>query len=112
MKLNIKRIVVKTISAALAMSLFIVAYYAVYLFCGYQRVRDKLKLEIVDNTETVAPLDEQLTLLTYHVGFGAYSDDFSFFMDGGEHARAYSAEAVKENKVCISIDSDITNNTQ
>ena len=34
---------------------------------------------------------------TYNVGFGAYSPDYSFFMDGGRESRARSAEAVKEN---------------
>ncbi len=97
MRINIKRLIVKGVSAILAMSLFIVLYYGVYLFCGYQRIRDKLVLEITDKTEEVAPLGEELTLLTYNVGFGAYSADFSFFMDGGEYARAYSAEAVIEN---------------
>ena len=97
MKTNVKRLIVKSVSAVLAIALFISLYYVVYLYCGYQRVRDKLWLKIANNTEAVAPLDEPLTLLTYNVGFGAHSDDFSFFMDGGENARAFSAEAVVKN---------------
>lgn len=37
------------------------------------------------------------TLVSYNVGFGAYSADYSFFMDGGTKSRAYSAQAVRDN---------------
>lgn len=97
MKKNVKKIIIKSFAAVLAMTLFIVFYYVVYLFCGYQRVADWQTLEPIDKTEALASEGEQLTLMTYNVGFGAYSDDYSFFMDGGEYARAYSPEAVKDN---------------
>ena len=32
-----------------------------------------------------------------NIGFGAYSDDYSFFMDGGKESRARSKDAVIEN---------------
>lgn len=34
---------------------------------------------------------------SYNVGFGAYSADYSFFMDGGSESRARSPEAVHQN---------------
>ena len=36
-------------------------------------------------------------MLSWNVGFGAYSRDFSFFMDGGKYSRAYSEEEVLTN---------------
>ena len=81
----------------LAFALFLVLYYVVYLYCGYQRIDDNISLKITDESETSVPLGQEITLMTYNIGFGAYSSDYSFFMDGGEHARAYSAEAVMEN---------------
>ena len=40
---------------------------------------------------------ESYRLVSYNIGFGAYSDDYSFFMDGGRESRARSKEAVCEN---------------
>ena len=37
-----------------------------------------------------------------NVGFGAYSADYSFFMDGGKESRARSRQAVDENMRCTS----------
>ena len=36
----------------------------------------------------------EYTALTYNIGFGAYTPDFSFFMDGGESSWAKSKESV------------------
>ena len=98
MSLKIKNILIKSVSTVLAFAIFMACYYALYIYCGYQRVRDNIYLtNITDETEVGAPLGEEITLMTYNIGFGAYSSDYSFFMDGGEYARAYSAEAVVEN---------------
>ena len=39
------------------------------------------------------PVGEELTVTSWNIGFGAYTDRFSFFMDGGEYSRGFS-EAV------------------
>lgn len=85
--------------------------YLAYVFADYSRVEDNLELEIVteavpaaDGFTTVAPLkgkgpetDRQYRIVSANVGFGAYSADFSFFMDGGKESRARSAEEAHEN---------------
>lgn len=40
---------------------------------------------------------EPYSIVSYNVGFGAYSADYSFFMDGGTESRARSAIAVEQN---------------
>ena len=35
------------------------------------------------------------TITTYNIGFGAYTRDFTFFMDGGKESRAASKESVE-----------------
>ncbi len=35
------------------------------------------------------------TIATYNIGFGAYTRDFTFFMDGGKESRAASKESVE-----------------
>lgn len=97
MKINIKRLIIKTVASVLAVSIFLVGYYFVYLYCGYQRIKDNQELEVTDRTEKVLPINEPISLMTYNIGFGAYSDDYSFFMDGGEHGKAFSEQAVRAN---------------
>ena len=60
-------------------------------------MEDNLTLEIEGNATGTAPVNAELSLLTYNIGFGAYSADYSFFMDGGEHSRAFSKDAVISN---------------
>ena len=75
--------------------------YAAYVLLAYYRVEDSQELEIA---YCGVPVDyRQLQVggtyrvASYNIGFGAYSDDYSFFMDGGKESRARSAEAVREN---------------
>ncbi len=77
--------------------LFAVICYLLYVVISYQRVEDNLPLTVSGNASTAVPVGEELTLTTFNIGFGAYSADYSFFMDGGEHARAFSEEAVLTN---------------
>ena len=47
------------------------------------------------------PIGETLSLTSWNIGFGAYTDDYSFFMDGGKYSRAFSESAVVENLTAI-----------
>ncbi len=92
-----KKTVLISSLALLAALLLTVIGYVLYVFIDYYRLEDNITLSIQDNTALAAPLGKQLTLVTYNIGFGAYSDDYSFFMDGGKYSRAFSREAVIEN---------------
>ena len=37
-----------------------------------------------------------LNITSWNIGFGAYTDDYSFFMDGGEYSRGFSEDIVGE----------------
>ena len=97
----------KTLKVALYILLalvLIVLAYVIYVFAAYYRVEDWQTLSVVHcDAASAAPMaDAPQTGVTYrvssaNVGFGAYSDDYSFFMDGGKESRARSAEAVDEN---------------
>ena len=58
--------------------------YVAYLSVNYYRIRDNLAVTVNNNTEAVVELDRSYSISTYNIGFGAYSHDFSFFMDSGE----------------------------
>lgn len=83
----------------LALFIVVVVCYVAYVLLTYYRLEDNLPLE-VDRTEEAADLaaaGERYRLVSYNIGFGAYSDDYSFFMDGGKESRARSEAAVYEN---------------
>ncbi len=97
MKRNTKKILICTLCILLAVVILVPASYLLYVVCSYYRVEDNLVLTVEGSTSSAAPVGVGLSLVTYNIGFGAYSADYSFFMDGGEHSRAYSEEAVRQN---------------
>lgn len=70
--------------------------YVAYVFLTYSRIEDNQPVETSGDASEPAKIDEEYTILTYNAGFGAYTDDFTFFMDEGEESRARSEESVKE----------------
>ena len=97
----------KTLKIALYVLLalvLIVLAYVIYVFAAYYRVEDMQKLGVAHcDAASAAPMEgAPQTGVTYrvssaNVGFGAYSADYSFFMDGGKESRARSRQAVDEN---------------
>ncbi|MFR7895062.1 MAG: hypothetical protein ACLU38_14330 [Dysosmobacter sp.] len=97
----------KTLKVALYILLalvLIVLAYVIYVFAAYYRVEDMQKLGVAHcDAASGAPMEgAPQTGVTYrvssaNVGFGAYSADYSFFMDGGKESRARSRQAVDEN---------------
>lgn len=94
--------VLKVILFVLLALVLVVGGYVAYVFIDYYRLEDNLPIMISDGQERTAqnnivPLEDELSIVSYNIGFGAYSDDYSFFMDGGKYSRAFSEEAVVEN---------------
>ena len=94
----------KRIGIIILVILLIVAAYLVYVMVSYHRLPDKLTLE-VNRTGNQAAFEQDRQvevgkyywIMTYNIGFGAYRNDYSFFMDGGRESRARSRQAVDEN---------------
>ena len=85
------------ISAAL---LLVVIGYIVYVLLSYHRIGDTL-LTAENNAKSaeyceVSP-DAPYSIMAYNIGFGAYEEDFGFFMDGGTESWAWSEERLTEN---------------
>ncbi len=97
MKTNKKKILIRTLCIALAVLIAVPISYLLYVVISYDRIEDMQKLKISGNATDAVPVNQTLSLVTYNIGFGAYSDDYSFFMDGGEYSRAFSEKAVLKN---------------
>ena len=76
-----------------------VASYVMYVFLTYYRLDSKMGLKVTTKgtVEEMVKTETEYKFLTYNIGFGAYSSDYSFFMDGGKYSRAFSEEEVVEN---------------
>ena len=82
--------------------------YVVYVAVQYYRTEDNLALEI-DAGQTVesAMTGQNYSIVTYNIGFGAYSPGYSFFMDSGvmedgtevtgKYSKGLSKEDVQKN---------------
>ncbi|MCQ2531580.1 MAG: endonuclease/exonuclease/phosphatase family protein [Saccharofermentans sp.] len=91
---------IKIILIALASIILVALIYVAYVFGSYSRIEDNL---VLTPTTVGAPnnssvkCQEEYSILSYNIGFGAYTSDYSFFMDGGKSSWAVSEEGLKEN---------------
>lgn len=87
---------VKAIAVIFGVILLVVLGYVAYVFLTYDRIADGQELTPGgDAVEMMAAPDREYTIMTQNVGFGAYTQDFTFFMDGGESSRAASKDSVE-----------------
>ncbi len=70
--------------------------YIAYLFLSYSRIEDNQPIIASENglMEEVE-FEKTYTAVIQNLGFGAYTQDFTFFMDGGTESWAASEESVK-----------------
>ncbi len=95
-----KRNKFKIIGIAIGVLLVFIIAYVLYVFLTYKRIEDNQNLHITHKGNVLQEsmsLSKEYSVLTYNIGFGAYSSDYSFFMDGGKYSRAYNKQAVYDN---------------
>ena len=81
----------------LALLILLVGGYVAYLFIDFHRIEDDQALSASTAGASALPAGVEQSIVTWNIGFGAYSADYSFFMDGGTESRAFSKEACEEN---------------
>ena len=75
-----------TLLSLVAALVLIVLGYVIYVAAEDDRIEDYLQLTVDEGaTEATAQTDVEYRIVTYNIGFGAYSPDFSFFLDSGEN---------------------------
>lgn len=78
----IKRIIIILLCIILFIAL-VVGGYLLYVTLQYKRIPDYTPLEVNNQQEAVVQQGAEYSALTFNLGFGAYSPEFSFFMDEG-----------------------------
>ena len=82
MNKSTKKILIIIFSLFLLLAFFAVGY-AIYMNATYYRIEDNLSLEASNNQTDILKTDTNYSALTYNIGFGAYDQNYSFFMDTG-----------------------------
>ncbi|MDL2292803.1 endonuclease/exonuclease/phosphatase family protein [Acholeplasma sp. OttesenSCG-928-E16] len=111
-----KKILIGILSL-LVVLLIVVGVYVSVITAKYYRVGDieltsTYSNENIDSTSLLMlDMNKEYQVATYNIGFGAYSEDFTFFMDGGKSAKAKDKDSVLFNtlgvaKVLNSLDVD------
>lgn len=89
----------KVLLGIVAFVLFVVLAYVAYVLIYYHRLDDNMVLDVegaLSSQESV-PVGTQQSIVSWNIGFGAYEDDYDFFMDGGRQSWAKSREGLEAN---------------
>ena len=82
--------------AVVLLIILIALCYVAYVLISYDRIEDNMPLEVLGTAGESAEAGKEYTIVSYNIGFGAYTADFTFFMDGGKESRARSKASVVE----------------
>lgn len=82
-KVYTPKFIIGIVAIILGVIILIVGGYVGYVLLSYSRIGDK-KLEVTGTaTKEVVNTGDELVITTYNIGFGAYSQDYTFFLDTG-----------------------------
>ncbi len=105
MKLIFK--ILKSILCLIGILVLVVGGYVGYVLLQYYRIDDNQTLNVENNVSNKVELNTEYSISTYNIGFGAYNQEYTFFMDtgimsdgtvvSGEYATAVSKDVVLED---------------
>lgn len=82
-KHRVLKIITLVLLVVILVPLLIVGSYVIYVIAQYHRVGNvDLTVNSKSNVEQVN-VNEELKVTSYNIGFGAYSNDYTFFLDEG-----------------------------
>lgn len=87
---SVPKRILRVIALIVAVVLLAVLGYVAYVLIDYHRLGN-MPLEVnvpADAAEQVMKTGEVYRAFTWNIGFGAYTADYDFFMDGGNQSRA------------------------
>ena len=96
------------LASIIGLAILAVAGYVIYVAAQYYRIDDNIVLEVSGTAENSnVSQNTEYSLLTYNLGFGSYSPEYSFFMDtgvmndgrkvAGKYAKGMSKADVRKN---------------
>ncbi len=87
--------ILRIIISVLLVFVMVVGAYLGYVLLSYSRIEDNHYLTpSKTGYDASVKVGEKYTIVTQNLGFGAYTQDFTFFMDGGKQSWAESEQSV------------------
>lgn len=107
----LKTLGIVALSFVLVVGLIVGGYFA-YLQISYSRIEDMKYLDVQNNQSSKVVIGKSYSISTFNIGFGAYGQSYSFFMDEGEFldgtkTKGSSARAVSKEDVINNITGSI-----
>lgn len=92
---------IKKVLKTIGIILFVIIL-AVFIFLGILTITEYSpdsveRVDIMGNASSSISLGDELSVLTWNIGYGGLSEDADFFMDGGDEVRAVDEEGVINN---------------
>ncbi|MEG1555822.1 MAG: endonuclease/exonuclease/phosphatase family protein [Bacteroidales bacterium] len=107
MEIKHLKIIALIIAIFFAIIVLSIGVYAIWMESRYYRIADNIPLTISNSNLPILQTGKKYTALTYNLGFGAYNQDFSFFLDKGtmldgtpvegKFSRGQSFDIVRDN---------------
>ena len=69
----------KSLGIVISLFVLMIIIYVAYVFIQYYRIDDNKALEIENNQTILLDKNQTFSLSSYNIGFGAYSQNYSFF---------------------------------
>ena len=88
--------VLKIVLIVLLALVVLVGGYVAYVFLDYHRIGDQT-IEPEGAAAGTVETGAAYGILSWNIGFGAYTEDYDFFMDGGTQSWAESPERLERN---------------
>jgi endonuclease/exonuclease/phosphatase family metal-dependent hydrolase len=96
-KKSVFKTILKVVGIVLLAIILIAVGYFAYVFIQYHRIPDNQVLSVQNPKSERAEMEKEYRMVSFNIGFGAYEQDFGFFMDGGDRAWAWSKERLNKN---------------
>ena len=98
MRKKLIRVLIKILIIILVLALLIAGAYLLYVTKAYHRIGDGGELNPNRfGSNSPVPTGTEQKIVSWNIGFGAYEDDYGFFMDGGTQSWAWSKERLEAN---------------
>ncbi len=104
---NFLKITAITLACFIGLIILLVCAYVIYVAVQYYRIEDNFELSIEGSSDKKVMQGEEYSLVSYNLGFGAYSPEYTFFMDEGvmldgtetegKYAKGLNKEDVQKN---------------
>ena len=101
---NFLKITAITLACFIGLIILLVCAYVIYVAVQYYRIEDNFELSIEGSSDKKVMQGEEYSLVSYNLGFGAYSPEYTFFMDEGvmldgtETCLLYTSDAADERE--------------